>query len=79
MPDETRDFLESVHGRHFADDFANGLFASKALPEAIAATTRTWMDWKIGRLTARETGIPQGLPYLTGFVVHAAIEAEAAG
>ena len=76
-PDEVRDFLDSRHGRHFADDVANSLFAGMATPEAIAAATRKWMDWTIGRRTARETGIPQGLPYLTGFVMHAAIEAEA--
>ena len=76
--DDVRDFLDSRHGRQFADDVANGIFAGTALPEAIAATTQTWMGWTIGRLTARETGIPQGLPYLTGFVMHAAIEAEAA-
>lgn len=76
-PDEVHDFLDSRHGRHFADDVANGLFAGMATPEAIAAATRKWMDWTIGRRTARETGIPQGLPYLTGFVMHAAIEAEA--
>jgi hypothetical protein len=35
------------------------------------------MGWRIGRRTARETGIPEGLPYLTSFVTHAAIEAEA--
>ena len=77
-PDGVRDFLDSRHGRHFADDVANGLFTGMAMPEAIAAATRKWMDWTVGRRTARETGIPQGLPYLTGFVMHAAIEAEAA-
>ena len=76
--DEVRDFLDSRHGRHFADDVANGIFAGTALPRAIAATTQSWLGWTIGRPTARETGIPQGLPYLTGFVVYAAIEAEAA-
>ena len=76
-PDEVHDFLDSRHGRHFADDVANGLFAGMAMPEAIAATAQIWMGWTIGRRTARETGIPQGLPYLTGFVMHAAIEAEA--
>ena len=77
-PDEVHDFLDSRHGRHFTDDVANDLFAGMATPEAIAATTQTWMGWTIGRLAARETGIPQGLPYLTGFVMQAAIEAEAA-
>ena len=37
-----------------------------------------WMGWTISRTTSRETGIPKGLPYLTGFVTHFAIEAEQA-
>ncbi len=75
-PDEVRAFLDSRHGRHFADDVANGLVEDHPLAEAIATATTKWMGWTIGRATARETGIPQGLPYLTGFVMHAAIEAE---
>jgi hypothetical protein len=35
------------------------------------------MGWRIGRRTSRETGIPQGLPYLTGFVTDCEILAEA--
>ena len=35
------------------------------------------MDWTISRRTGRETGIPRGLPYLTGFVTHCEIEVEA--
>jgi hypothetical protein len=31
------------------------------------------------RRTERETGIPRGLPYLTGFVAHCEIQAESAG
>ena len=78
-PDEVRAFLDSRHGRHFADDVANGLFENLPLADAIAAATLDWMGWTINRATARETGIPRGLPYLTGFVMHAAIEADAAG
>ncbi len=76
-PDEVRAFLDSRHGRHFADDVANALVEGRPLAEAIATATTKWMGWTISRATARETGIPQGLPYLTGFVMHAAIEAEA--
>ncbi len=77
-PDEVRAFLDSRHGRHFADDVANALVDGHPLAEAIATATTKWMGWTISRATARETGIPKGLPYLTGFVMHAAIEAEAA-
>jgi len=65
-------------GRHFADDVANALLERRGLTNAIAAATRTWMDWTIGHATAREHGIPRGLPYLTGFVMLAAIEADTA-
>ena len=76
-PDEVRAFLDSRYGRHFADDVANALAEGHPLADAIAATATKWMGWTIGRATARDTGIPQGLPYLTGFVMHAAIEADA--
>ena len=77
-PDEVRAFLDSRHGRHFADDVVNGLFEHRPLTDAIAAATTKWMGWTIGRATSSETGIPQGLPYLTGYVMHAAIEDDAA-
>ena len=65
-----RDFLDSRHGRHFADDVANGLYAGLSLPEAVDAAVTRWMGWQIGRQTERDSGIPRGLPYLTGFVGH---------
>ena len=76
-PDEVRAFLDSRHGRHFADDVANALVEGPSLADAIATATTKWMGWTIGCATARETGIPKDLPYLTGFVMHAAIEADA--
>lgn len=66
-----RDFLDSTHGRHFADEVANGLFKGLALPAAIAAAIDRWMGWRIDRATERETGIPHGLPYLTFFEIAA--------
>ena len=74
--DTVRAFLDSRFGRHFADDVLNGLAVGDDLPSAIDAATRRWMAWTIGRQTRRDYGIPRGLPYLTGFVVHAAIVAE---
>ena len=65
-----RDFLDSRHGRHFADDVANGLHAGLGLAAAIDTAVTRWMDWRTGRGTERDTGIPRGLPYLTGFVGH---------
>lgn len=71
-----RDFLDSRHGRHFADDVANGLWKGEALAPAIDAAIVRWMGWRIDRRMSRDTGIPQGLPYLTGLVEHYAIMAE---
>ena len=71
-----RAFLDSRHGRHFADDVRNELHAGRPLAEAIDGAIRRWMGWTIGRQTSKEYGIPRGLPYLTGFVVHAGIMAE---
>lgn len=73
-----RDFLDSRHGRHFADDVASGLAKGLALQQAIEAAIDRWMHWTIDRRTSRETGIPRGLPYLVGFVTHCEIMAEAA-
>ena len=72
-----RDFLDSRHGRHFADDVANGLFEGRGLADSINAAVDRWMDWTINRRTSRETGIPRGLPYLVGFVTDCEIMAEA--
>jgi hypothetical protein len=73
-----RDFLDSRHGRHFADDVASGLFNGLTLPAAIDAAVHRWMSWTINRRTSRETGIPRGLPYLLGLVADCEIRSEAA-
>ena len=71
-----RDFLDSRHGRHFADDVANGIHAGLALEAAVDAAITRWMGWTISRSMSRATGIPKDLPYLTGYVTHYAIEAD---
>ncbi|MBS7790295.1 hypothetical protein KTR66_09825 [Roseococcus sp. SDR] len=76
-PDSARAFLDSRHGRHFADEVSNHLHAGASLQDAIARATATWMGWKINQRTSRETGIPAGLPYLTGFVINEGIAANA--
>ena len=75
-----RDFLDSRMGRHFADDVIGnmtgcGIDSETALKSAI----RTWQDWRISRRTEREEGIPEGLPYLTGWVQHFAVIASMEG
>ena len=76
--ESVRLFLDSRHGRHFADEVHNGLFDGKSMQDAIDAATQQWMGWTIGRQTSRDYGIPRGLPYLTGFVIHCAISELAA-
>ena len=75
--ESVRAFLDSRHGRHFADDVLNELHAGAKLQEAIHAATQRWMGWTIGRLTSKQYGILKGLPYLTGFVIHCEIVEEA--
>jgi hypothetical protein len=69
-------FLDSRHGRHFADDVQNGLYRGQTLAGAINAATQQWMGWTIGRQTSKQYGIPRGLPYLTGLVIHCEIAEE---
>jgi hypothetical protein len=76
-PESVRTFLDSRHGRHFADDVLNELHAGANLKDAIHAATQRWMGWTIGRQTSKQYGIPKGLPYLTGFVIHCEIVEEA--
>ena len=76
--DAARAFLDSRHGRHFADEVKNHLLKGKALQDAITATITQWMTWRTNRLTNSTYGIPSGLPYLTGFVVHCEIMEETA-
>ena len=71
--DDARAFLDSRHGRHFADSVRDALARGQALPKAIDTATAQWMTWGIGRTTSRQHGIPRGLPYLTGFVAHCGI------
>ena len=71
--DAARAFLDSRHGRHFADEVRNHLLKGKTLADAINAAIEQWMGWTIGRQTSKQHGIPRGLPYLTGFVIHCGI------
>ena len=75
-PEAVRAFLDSRHGRHFADEVQNHLYVGKGLEQAVQAATQKWMGWSIGRHTAKDYGIPRGLPYLTGFVIHCEISEE---
>ncbi len=74
-----RDFLDSRMGRHFADDVVGNMVGCKIDSEtAIRSAIRRWQDWRISRQTERDEGIPEGLPYLTGWVQHFAVAASMA-
>ena len=75
--ESVRAFLDSRHGRHFADDVLNGLLCKAPLQDAIKQATARWMGWTIGLQTSKEYGIPRGLPCLTGFVIHCEIAEDA--
>jgi hypothetical protein len=71
-----RDFLDSRMGRHFADDVVSNMTGCNIDSEtAIRSSIRTWQDWRISRKTEAEEGVPEGLPYLTGWVQHFAVAA----
>ena len=74
-----RAFLDSAMGRHFADAICGDIKVhGQDVRTAVAATIEKWMTWRITRSTSKSTGIPAGLPYLTGFIISAGIEADAA-
>jgi len=76
--ESVRAFLDSRHGRHFADEVSNGLYVGQPLQAAIQSATDVWMGWRIDRHISSDYGIPVGLPYLLGFVIQAAIDEELA-
>lgn len=73
-----RDFLDSRHGRHFADDVHNGVQAVLDLSVAIESAITRWIGWTIDRETAREIAMPKGLTYLKGFVLYFSLQTQAA-
>ncbi len=75
--ESVRIFLDSRHGRHFADDVLNEMLRGHTIQQAIGAAVTRWMGWTIGRQTRKDYGIPNGLPYLTGFVIHCEVTDEA--
>jgi len=74
--ESVRLFLDSRHGRHFADDVLNEMLRGQKIQQAIDAAVTRWMGWTIGRQTSKDYGIPKGLPYLTGFVIHCEVTDE---
>ncbi|RMX18053.1 hypothetical protein EBQ34_03045 [Vandammella animalimorsus] len=71
--DSIRVFLDSRYGRHFADEVHNAAYTGQPLQQAITTATQKWMAFSTDRRSYKDLGIPAGLPYLTGLVVHCAI------
>ena len=71
-----REFLDSRMGRYFADDVVGNMVGCTIDSEAaIKSVIRRWQDWRISRQLERDEGIPAGLPYLTGWILHFAVAA----
>ena len=64
-----RAFLASRSGRHFAEEVAKAIGSGRGLAAAIDGVVERWMELRITPLIEAEIGIPEGLPYLTGFVL----------
>ena len=64
-----RAFLASRSGRRFADEVATAICIGRDVAAAIDGIVERWMELRITALIETEIGIPQGLPYLTGFVL----------
>jgi hypothetical protein len=61
-------FLDSRYGRHFAEEVVSAVCSGRDLAAAVDDVVERWMELRIDTLIEREIGIPEGLPYLTGFV-----------
>jgi hypothetical protein len=73
---QVRAFLDSRHGRFFADGVSSRMIQGAKVQKAIEQEVAQWMAWGVSKSAQADYGIPPGLPYLTGFVV---AEAAAAG
>ena len=71
--DSIRAFLDSNYERHFADEVHNATHTGQTLQQAIVTATQKWMTWKTDRRSCKNLGIPVGLPYLKGLVIHCGI------
>ena len=72
-----------LHGKSVQDrtlalvSIAHPDHREQLLKQAIEAAITRWMGWTVGLQTSKQYGIPKGLPYLTGFVIHCEVADEA--
>ena len=70
--DAIRDFLDSAHGRVFADIVADRLPAG--VDTAVATTVREWTEKRVSVRYARRFGVPFGASQLKSTVLVCAME-----
>lgn len=73
---DVRAFLDSRHGRYFADCVLNEIHRGTSLPDAIDPVVQQWMNWRVKDREARRYGMPAGMHYLIAWVVHEGIHAD---
>lgn len=67
--EDVRSFLDSRHGRHFADTVHGYLGRGRDLEQAVAEAVAEWQGYRVGNATRRAYGIPEGADYLTGMIL----------
>lgn len=71
-------FLDGRHGRYFADEVQNELYAGLALQDAIYAVTTRWMQWAFDRNGEQDGQALEPLPFLTGLVMQSGLRRQLA-
>ena len=80
--DAVRAFLDSRHGRHFADTVLNKYSVTggaHSIDQAVNMAASEWKGYPVRRASSSriERAIPRGVDYLKGFVLLAGIESQA--
>lgn len=70
--EDVRHFLDSRHGRQFADTVHSYLGRGRDLEQAVAEAIAEWQEYRVGKATRRAYGIPEGADYLTGMILSGA-------
>lgn len=67
-PEDIATFLDSRHGRHFADDVVCRMKSGQTTHTAISETVQKWQTWQLGN-TVKGMGLPRNTPYLNGLIM----------
>lgn len=65
---EARIFLDSVHGRHFADTVDEFLAEGRSAIESVRSAITEWQNYKVSSSARQLLHIPNGVPFLTGLL-----------